>query len=287
MPRAARPLRLALVAIWVAAWSAPAWTLDPGTVRGTCVREGRAIALVHAQSFRFRDLAALGEHADRRAELRILLAAREVPAALLSEVELKALERYLQRESIDALLVSVPVDAEGTVDGTLVALPGPPGTPLFVVHPIADVRITTRDHRVQGRLRFDDARAGLTVDADFSTPDFHETPPRERLGGDAARASAPAAAYLEFERLLRAGDFIAARRHVTPALLPQILDLEARSRVPAFLAQFTGRLPATEARRRQIEGAVIYDDRAYLVVRQRRTSLTTLRWHDGGWRVDD
>lgn len=277
----------ALTAACVIAWSACAGAIDPGTVSGTYVREGRAVRLTHAQSFRFRDLAGLGAHADRGAELRILLAAGDVPATLLSEVEIKSLEYHLQREALDAVLISVPVDAAGKVKGTLTALPSAPGIPLFVVHPIAGADIATRDHRVTGRLRFDDAHAGLTLDVTFSTPDFHETPPQEHLHGEAARASAPAAAYLAFEELLHAGDFVAARRHVTPGLLPQILDLEARAAAPEFLAQFTTRLPATAARRRQIEAAVLYEDRAYLVLRQRRTSLMTLRRQDGAWRVDD
>jgi len=265
--------------------NAPA--IDPGTAQGTLTLDDESTPLTHAQTFRFRDLAGLGEHAGRSAELRVLLSAREVPGELLTEVDLKRLERFTQREGIPSVLVTVAPDADGVVSGSVMAMPAAPGIPLYTIHTAPDLEIATRDHRVSGKIVFEGARADFKVSATFSTPDLFETPPDENLVADGARSSAPAQAYLDFEQLLKRGEFTAARVLVTASMLPQIIDLEQRAGDPEFVRQFTARLPETDARREQIVQSVRHTDRAYLVIRQRHTSLTTLQRIDGRWKVDD
>jgi hypothetical protein len=186
-----------------------------------------------------------------------------VSAALLEEVELKGLIRHARRTGVAAVLITAADDAEtGKVGAEVLRLPTEPGAPLFSV---------------------------VALDARFDTPEFVDQAPPADYRGDAAAACAPALALVDLEARLKAGNFASAHLRVTPALLPQIVDLEARAADPAFFAQFAARLPERRARLRQVVQCTLYPSRACLVLRQTSTSLVMLQREaaDAPWRVVD
>lgn len=268
----------------------PAHAIDAGRADGTLTVAGQSQPLTTAQVYRFHDHAGLGRHADRGAELRILITDTEVPADLLQEVELKGLVRHVQNAGVAAVLLTAPVDAgTGRFDAQVMRLPTAAGIPLLHVVALPGLELASGNHRLRGTARLAGDVAGFSLDARFDAPEFAETAPIADHHGEAAGACAPALALLDMEARLKTGDFAGARLRVTPAMLPQLVDLEARAADPAFFAQFTTRLPERALRQKQIVQCTLYPGRAYLVLRQATTSLLMLRQASPGapWRVDD
>ncbi|MSR13184.1 MAG: hypothetical protein EXR86_01160 [Gammaproteobacteria bacterium] len=259
--------------------------IDPGTASGQLVVDAVAISLSHANTFRFDDLAELGQYVDFEPELRILLTEQAIDSQLLQELETKQVQRQAQAGTLKGVLIALPRDAKR--EGTVTALLPQQGIPFYTIYSLPGFKVTISGNRVSGKIEFHAPDNALTVTAKFSAPLFHEIAPAAILKEETARTSAPALAYLEMERRLKAEDFLSARASVTSEMLPQIVDLEARAKDPAFVSQFTERLPATGIRRAQIRQAVLYRSLAYLVIVERRESIVTLRQLRDHWLVDD
>jgi hypothetical protein len=264
-----------------------AYAIDPGTAEGSLTRAGEITALTHASAFRFDDRARLAQHTDSAPALRVLLTSGPVNEQLLREVDTRALARDTQRTRLPAVLLELPPNATGDSKASLLVLPAPPGIPLYTVYADAEVTLMRNATRVTGTVKFQAPRENLGVVAHFSAPLFSEELPLENLSGEPAQSSAPAIALLDFEERLKARDFGAARRLVTPEMLPQIIDLERRAADLEFATHFAARLPERALRRRQISQVAIYRDVAYVVVNGRASSLTTLRATEGQWRIDE
>jgi hypothetical protein len=264
----------------------PVLAIDLATASGALAAPDTVIKLASASAFRFDDLADLGQHADRKPELRILLTEQAVDDQVLQELDLQRLERQARTGELKGVLITLGPDG-ATESGTAMALLPQTGIPFYTVYKAPALQVSIRDNRVVGNLEFSAPDKAFAFNANFSAPLFHETAPSAILIAEKAQASAPALAYLEMEQRLKAGDFLATRRLVTPSMLPQILDLETRAEDPEFVAQFTQRLPPTTLRRAQIQKVVLYPARAYLVIAEARESIVTLRESEGRWLIDD
>lgn len=241
-----------LIATLLVPGRAPA--IDPGWVKGSLVTERGEVALTHAYAMEHRDEEGIG----RGAELRILLADREVRETLLSGPVFTAVERECRDRGLRGVLLRVDPQRLATAPVRVAVLDMAPGSPpglAFATLPgeaagLEPLRVDPT--RVTGKVRR--ARGGgagdFGYDATFSAPRFVDVV-TERLSGPRAATSAPALALLEAERA--AGAAISDPR------------------------RWAGR----------IVEVVVRGDRASVVVQERgRRRVTVLVRKDAQWQVD-
>jgi hypothetical protein len=186
----------------------PAAAIDPGTVKGPFEVNGKPIALAHAVALRRANPDKLGL-ADGP-EVRLLLTDREVAPAVLDSVTPERVREAARELGFAGLMVAYepPEAPAGTVAAARLTLfvPGladPMGQPPS--YSASDSRgifkaLKDANNRLTGTLEHATGGVGtippFRIQVDFGAPMFHEAPAKERLSGAAARASAPAKAFL-------------------------------------------------------------------------------------------
>jgi hypothetical protein len=176
--------------------------IDPGWAKGRLVTARGEVALTHAYALEHRDEEGVGGGA----ELRILLADREVRETLLSGPLFTAVERECRDRGLRGVLLRLDPQRLAAAPVRVAVLEAAPESPPglhFVTLPggsagleplrVDPTRVTGKARRVRG------GGAGeFGYDATFSAPRFVDVV-TERLSGPRAATSAPALALLEAE----------------------------------------------------------------------------------------
>lgn len=283
-----------LLAAIVAAIPAAALALDPGTASGDLTVDGQKVPLTHAYALRQDNAEGLMDGA----ELRLLLADREVAPDLLAGAMLGGLDQLARQDGIRGVLLRMTADRRPeTVHGTILYPPRDPQMSLpfftqtgkggtFKRFELGDKRVVGE---VEGALDTQGAFGGAAAygyRASFSAPIFEDLPVTADLKGKSARESAPARAFLDFEKILRAGDLEKLRAALTPARWRETQAHLAQIGEAQFKAMTREMVPPTATRERQIERVIVRGDRATVIYRESGAKgFSSLVKDGGGWKV--
>lgn len=284
----------ALLAAIVAALPAVAFALDPGTARGELVVDGDKVALTHSYALRQDNAEGLMDGP----ELRILLSDRELSTDLLAGPVLGELDELARQGGVKGVLLRVDaVRRPDSVRGTILHVPRDPrmSLPFFTRsgQGAGFTRFELGDNRVVGEVEeapddrpaFADAPV-YGYKASFSAPIFEDRKVTATLKGKEARESAPAKAFLAFEKLLREGDLQKIRAVVSPQRWRETEQFIAQVGEAQFKAQLREMVPPTATREKQIERVVVRGDRATVIYRESGARGFGFLVKDGaGWKV--
>jgi hypothetical protein len=284
----------AVLASILAVVPAVAFAIDPGTARGELVLDGDKTALTHAYALRQDNAEGL---MDGR-ELRILLSDRELSTDLLAGPVLGELDQLARQGGVKGVLLRVDADRRpDSVNGTILHAPADPqqSLPFFTKsgQGAGFTRFELGDNRVVGEVEEQpDAQAGFPgvpsygYRASFSAPIFEDRKVTANLQGKEARQSAPAKAFLAFERVLREGDLPKIRAAVSPSRWRETEQFIALVGEADFKAQVREMVPPTATREKQIERVVVRENRATVIYKEGGARGFTVLVNDGGvWKI--
>ena len=283
-----------LLAAIVAAFPSVAFALDPGTARGELVVDGDKVALTHSYALRQDNAEGLLDGP----ELRILLSDRELSTDLLAGPVLGELDQLARQGGVKGVLLRVDtVRRPDAVRGTILHAPRDPRLSLpFFTRSGSGAgfkRFELGDNRVVGEVEGapDDQPAFPDTpvygyQASFSAPIFEDRKVTATLKGREARESAPAKAFLAFEKLLREGDLQKIRAAVPPSRWREMEQHVAQVGEAQFKAQVREMVPPTATREKQIERVVVRGDRATVIYKEVGAKGFALLVKDGGvWKI--
>jgi hypothetical protein len=284
----------AVLAAILATVPAVAFALDPGVARGELVLDGEKIPLTHAYALRQDDTEGLMDGP----ELRILLADRELSTDLLAGPVLGDLDQRARQGGVKGVLLRVAADRRPeSVNGTILHAPPDPqqSLPFFTRSGQGGgfTRFELGDKRVVGEVEEKpDAEAGFPgvpvygYRASFSAPIFEDRKVTANLQGKEARQSAPAKAFLAFEKVLREGDLQKIRAAVSPSRWRETEQFIAMVGEAQFKAQVREMVPPTATREKQIERVVVRENRATVIYKEAGARGFTVLVKDGGtWKI--
>jgi hypothetical protein len=284
-----------LLAALAAATPALTLALDPGTARGTLTVNGEKIALTHSIALRQDNAEGLLDGP----ELRLLLTDREVPPDALAGAVSWEVDR-LGRDG-DAKGVLLKFKADGpprSVSGTVLYPPANPQASLPFFTLAGDgagfKRFEKGDKRVVGEVEYRSNPEPFFKDMAvfdyavwFSAPVFEDLPVTATLKGKEARASAPAQAFLTYEKALRAGDLARARPLLTPKKSRELESFIAQVGEAELKAQAGKMIPPTASRVRQIQRVVVRGARATVIYKEPGTTGIQSMVQEGGvWKIN-
>ncbi len=268
--------RLFLLAVLAALCPVAVLALDPGTASGDLTVNGQRVALTHAYALRQDNAEGLMEGP----ELRLLLADREVDSGLLAGPVLGEIDRLAREGSLRGLVLRVAADRRPeSAHGTVLFPPADPQASLPFFTKSGDgagfTRFQLGDNRVVGEAEMHSNRdpffremAVYEYRVSFSAPVFHDRKVTATLKGKAARESAPARAFLAFEKALREGDLEKVRAAVMPARWKELEVYLAQVGEAQFKAQAREMAPLTATRQKQIDRVVVREDRATVIYKE-------------------
>jgi hypothetical protein len=282
------PLLIAFLAIPIGA----ARAIDPGTAQGVLRAGADQIALTHS-------FALLHDNAekllDRPAELRIVLADRDIPQDSLTGIAFLRVAEMAREGQLRGLLLQLDPDQRGLIVVTVLNRLADPRQSLMTQTLGATgqkvmKRLTIANNRVSGEIEHAESRAGtpelpqISYAVRFSAPLFHEPRVTADLQGKAAQDSPQARLLREKARALAKGDFDAVRK---------ISTQRANTRNDAFLAQAgaQGEAFAKEAGAemeksfRKLKRVVVRGERAVAIFGE--GEWMNFAREGGAWRVDD
>jgi hypothetical protein len=283
-----------LLAVIVAAFPAVASALDPGTARGDLMVDGDEVALTHSYALRQDNAEGLMDGP----ELRILLSDRELSTDLLAGPVLGELDQLARQGGVKGVLLRVEtVRRPESVHGTILHVPRDPrmSLPFFTKsgNGAGFKRFELGDNRVVGEVEeapdnqpaFADAPA-YGYRASFSAPIFEDRKVTAVLKGKEARQSAPAKAFLAFEKVLREGDLAKIQAAVAPGRWKETEQYVAQVGEAQFKAEVREMVPPTATREKQIERVVVREDRATVIYKEAGAKGFALLVKDGGvWKI--
>lgn len=268
--------------------------IDPGVARGELVLDGETVPLTHSYALRQDNAEGLMDGP----ELRLLLADRELSTDLLAGPVLSGLDRLARQGGVKGVLLRVDADRRpDAVRGTVLHAPPDPQQSLpFFTRSGKDAgleRFEVGDRRVVGEVAVPaDAEPGFPgvpaygYRASFSAPIFEDRRVSADLKGKDARQSAPARAFLAFEKALREGDLAKVRAAITSARWQETEGFIAQMGEAQFKAQVRQMVPPTATREKQIERVVVREDRATVIYRESGAKGFTVLVKDGdAWKV--
>ena len=283
-----------LLATMVAVFPAVAFALDPGTARGELIVDGDEITLTHSYALRQDNAEGLMDGP----ELRLLLSDRELSTDLLAGPVLAELDQLARQGGVKGVLLRVDtVRRPESVRGTILHAPRDPrmSLPFFTRsgQGAGFKRFELGDNRVVGEVEeAPDTRPAFAdtpvygYKASFSAPIFEDRKVTAVLKGREARQSAPAKAFLAFEKLLREGDLQKLQAAVTPARWRETEQYVAQVGEAQFRAQVRDTVPLTATRERQIERVVVRGDRATVIYRGAGAKGCAFLVKDGAvWKI--
>jgi hypothetical protein len=122
--------------------------------------------------------------------------------------------------------------------------------------------------------------------ATFSAPIFEDRKVTAVLKGKEARESAPAKAFLAFEKVLREGDLAKIQAAVAPGRWKETEQYVAQVGEAQFKAQVREMVPPPATRERQIERVVMRGDRATVIYKETGAKGFAFLVKDGGvWKI--
>ncbi len=265
-----------LFLLLVALCPAAVLALDPGTASGELTVNGQRVALTHAYALRQDNAEGLMEGP----ELRLLFTDREVSPEVLAGPVLGEVDRLAREGAARGVLLRVAADRRPeSVNGTVLFPPDDPQASLpFFSKSGAGAgfsRFQLGDNRVVGEAEMQSDRDPFFKDmavyeyrVSFSAPIFQDRKVTATLKGKEARESAPARAFLAFEKALREGDLAKARAAVTPARWKELEVYLAQVGEAQFKAQAREMAPPTATRQKQIDRVVVREDRATVIYKE-------------------
>lgn len=254
----------------------PALALDPGTARGELAVNGQKVTLTHSYALRQDNAEGLMDGP----ELRLLFADREVSPEVLAGPVLSDVDRLAREGAVRGLVLRVAADrTPESVNGTVLFPPADPqaSLPFFTKSGAGAgfTRFQLGDNRVVGEAEMQSDRdpsfKGMAVyeyRVSFSAPIFQDRKVTASLKGKEARESAPARAFLAFEKALREGDLAKVRAAVIPARWKELETYLAQVGEAQFKAQAREMSPPTATRQKQIERVVVREDRATVIYKE-------------------
>lgn len=283
-----------LLAAIVAAFPAVAFALDPGTAHGELIVDGDTVALTHSYALRQDDAEGLMDGP----ELRILLSDRELSTDLLAGPVLGELDQLARQGGVKGVLLRVDADRRPeSVHGTILHAPTDQRASLpfftrsgggagFRRFELGDKRVVGEVEEQPNALPSFGDTPGFGYRASFSAPIFEDRKVTAMLKGRAARDSAPAKAFLAFEKRLREGDLVKIRAVVPPARWRETEQHVAQVGEAQFKAQVRERVPPTTTRERQIERVVVRGDRATVIYEEAGAKRFEFLVKDGAaWKI--
>jgi hypothetical protein len=122
--------------------------------------------------------------------------------------------------------------------------------------------------------------------ATFSAPIFEDRKVTATLKGKEARESAPAKAFLAFEKVLREGDLQKIRAAVSPPRWRETEQFIAQVGEAQFKAQVREMVPPTATRAKQIDHVVVRGDRATVIYKEAGARGFSFLVKDGAdWKI--
>ena len=268
----------------------PSAAIDPGTAKGMLTTARGEVALTHAFAMEHQNEEGMGDGP----ELRVLLADREVPQALLSGPVLGALDARVRAGGLRGVLLRLDPKrlVAGPVRGTLLEAPADPQQSLLFFTLSGDAGLDDLKvdaTRVTGRARHpmtDGPGGDFGYDVAFSAPRFTDVV-TTRLTGAKAAGSEPAKALLAWERAVRAGDLAAAKALASPAKMGPLEAFVAAVGAEAFRREVATGIPDQKTRERQIREVIVRGDRASVVFQEKGgRGVAVLVRQDGVWQVE-
>jgi hypothetical protein len=283
-----------LLAAIVAAFPAVTCALDPGTARGELIVDGDKVALTHSYATQQDNAEGLMDGP----ELRILLSDRELSTELLAGPVLGGLDQLARQGGVRGVLMRVAAGRPPeSVHGTILYSPRDPrmSLPFFTKSGQGGGfrRFELGDKRVVGEVEEQPDTPSALADvpvygyrATFSAPIFEDRKVTAVLKGKEARESAPARAFLAFEKVLREGDLAKIQAAVAPGRWKETEQYVAQVGEAQFKAQVREAVPPTATRERQIERVVVREDRATVIYKEAGARGFALLVKDGGvWKI--
>jgi hypothetical protein len=268
--------------------------IDPGVARGELVIDREAVPQTLAYALRQDNAEGLMDDP----ELRILLSDRELSTDLLAGPVLGELDQLARQGGVKGVLLRVAADGPpDSVSGTILRAPTDPqqSLPFFSRSGkgAGFGRFELGEKRVVGQVdeKPDEESAfpGVPVfgyHASFNAPIFEDRKVTATLAGKEARASAPAKAFLAFEKLLREGDLQKAEAAVLPSRWRETEQFIAQVGEAEFKAQVREMVPPTATREQQIERVVVRENRATIIYKEAGARGFTVLVNEGGtWKI--
>lgn len=266
-------------------------SLDPGYARGTLTAANRTVSLSHSSVMLFGNEEGVLE----RQELRILLADRPVPEAVLSGPFLQLFEKMVKNGDLQGVLLRLDArrPTGSSVHGTLLLPSQSGGVSLqsFVIEERGGgfQRFEMGNNRVWGQTSWSFKGGPLLsmgYHATFSAPLFRDVVTARHLG-KASRGSPQVAAMLAFERVLREGKLEEMERYATKERLEAVKAYMKQVGAEAFLDEIRENIPPEEIRRRGIIGVYVRGKTASVIYREGKDKrVLSMVDENGTWRVD-
>ncbi|MCC2673009.1 MAG: hypothetical protein K0Q72_5481 [Armatimonadetes bacterium] len=271
---------------------APAYALDPGTVSGKFLINGKPVELKFAYAH-------LHDNAEgilsRPRELRILLTDREVPPAALRGVMLLPVEQLAMEGGVQGLLFELDPAKPNSMVEVLLTKPSEEGTSLMrTTHSVEGAKLFKQwkfePLRVVGAIdrqkEFDPDFPNLSASSfvlEFNAPVFKEPAVTADLKGPAVKTSPQMKAILEAQKVMITGN-VAALRNMQSVRAAKQFELALKLQgVDAAKVMKQGAIEMKQMVTK-IHRIVVRGDQAVALVG--KDSWLTMVKEGGAWKMD-
>ena len=243
-----------------------------GDVKGTFEVCGKKVDLTHAYALQYDN----EERLIDGPELRILLVDREIDPSLLSvavpaQFNLMAADGKL----CGVFLRSVKSEDGYAMHGTVFYQPEDPRQSMIFftktgTNPVFK-QLDVKDGKVSGEVdesSSEDDETPYKFSLTFSAPMTKPDAVTAHFKGAEAAASAPAKAFLDFEKACRTGDLDAARKLSTEAGMRQIDEAVKQMGKEAFVSQAAQFIPDPAKLQKEIVEVVVRGKRAVVIIEE-------------------
>jgi hypothetical protein len=242
-----------------------------GEVKGSFEANGKKVPLTHGYALQYDNEEKLIEGP----ELRILLVDREIDPALLGlAVPMQLNQMAAEGKLCGVLLRSVKSDDGYAMHGTVFYRPEDPRqSMIFFTHSGTEPvfkRLDVTNGQVSGEVEeaseSSDDSPTYAFNLSFSMPVLKRDAVTEHFKGAEAASSAPAKAFLAFNKACLAGDIDAARKLSNEARIAEMDAAIKQMGKDAFLKQAAQWIPEPAKLIKQIVEVVVHGKRAVIVL---------------------